>query len=289
LTEPIDGAKQVRIIEHIKEMWETVMDARKNGRSIGLVPTMGALHRGHLSLIERAAAENDVTIVSIFVNPIQFDDKQDLGAYPRDLARDAASAAAVGANAIFAPSVSEMYPDGFSAYVDMTGISEALCGRVREAHFRGVCTVVAKLFHITDPDRAYFGEKDAQQAAVIKKMAADLNFNTEIVTCPTVRDTDGLALSSRNTRLDAAERNAAPCLYRALNAGAALFRSGESDAGKITEAVRAVLEAEPRARVDYAEIVDPASFRGVPKARSGDVLALAVYIGAVRLIDNLRL
>jgi len=258
-------------------------------KSIGLVPTMGALHKGHLSLIRRSAAKNDLTIVSIFVNPIQFDDLKDLDAYPKTLDSDAKAAFEAGADVVFAPDAQAMYPEGFSTFVDMTGASEHLCGASRASHFKGVLTVVAKLLGICMPDRAYFGEKDAQQLAVVKKMAAELNIPVEVIGCPTVREEDGLAMSSRNARLSEEGRAAAQCLFRALNAAKALFKAGEQNPKVITGAMSAVISGEPLARLDYAELVDQSSFETPQTAREGDLLALAVYIGDVRLIDNMKL
>jgi len=277
------------LIKSVDDMHAYATAARARGESLGLVPTMGALHAGHLSLIERAAAENDLVTVSVFINPIQFDDPGDLAAYPKTLSSDSAAAFASGADVVFAPDATGMYPEGFSTFVDMTGLSERLCGASRASHFKGVLTVVAKLFGICVPNRAYFGEKDAQQLAVVKKMAAELNMGLEIIGCRTVREEDGLAMSSRNSRLSDEERFAARCLYRALNDANALFCSGEKDPVKITAAVIAAVEAEPLARLDYAELVDSDTFESPVTAREGDMFMLAVYIGEVRLIDNIRL
>jgi len=277
------------IISDVDEMQAYAQSARMRGETLGLVPTMGALHEGHLSLIRRAAVENDIVVVSVFVNPIQFDDPGDLAAYPKTLPADAEAAFASGADVIFAPGAREMYPEGFSTFVDMTGLSERLCGASRASHFKGVLTVVAKLFGICAPDRAYFGEKDAQQLAVVKKMAIELNMGLEIIGCPTVREEDGLAMSSRNSRLSQDERAAAGCLYRALCEADALFGAGERDPAKLTAAAIAAVGAEPLARLDYAELVDADTFDSPATARAGDLLTLAVYIGEIRLIDNMRL
>ncbi|MCL2492763.1 MAG: pantoate--beta-alanine ligase [Clostridiales bacterium] len=265
------------------------LSQRAAKQAIGLVPTMGALHEGHLSLIRRSAAENGRTVVSIFVNPIQFDDPRDFARYPQQLESDAAAAGKAGADAVYAPSPAVMYPEGFSTFVDMAGISETLCGSVREAHFRGVCTVVTKLFHAALPDRAYFGQKDAQQLAVVRKMAKELDFPVEVKGCETVREPDGLAMSSRNARLADKERIAARCLYRALCEAETLSRAGERDAARLREAMQAVIGAEPPARIEYIEIVDPVTFESLETAFPGALAALAVYIGDVRLIDNLTL
>ena len=277
------------LIHGIDEMRRRAAQARTGGQGIGLVPTMGALHEGHLSLVRRAASENGLSVVSVFVNPIQFDDPDDLVGYPGTLDEDAEAAFAAGANVVFAPSAKEMYPEGFSTYVDMTGVSERLCGASRASHFRGVLTVVSKLFGICMPDRAYFGEKDAQQLAVVKKMAAELCMNVDVVGCPTVREGDGLAMSSRNERLSPEGRVSARCLYRALSEAKSRFGAGETDTGALAAAMRAIVEMEPLSRIDYAEIVDPLSFETAPAAREGDLAALAVFIGGTRLIDNMRL
>ena len=278
----------VNIIHDIDKMTETVKSARKGGLSIGLVPTMGALHLGHLSLIRQAADECDLIVVSIFVNPIQFDDKNDFAKYPKTLDSDALVATETGADIIFAPEASDMYPEGFSTFVDMTGISDKLCGAKREAHFRGVCTVVTKLFNITLPDRAYFGQKDAQQLAVVTKMTRELSMSIKIVGCPTIREEDGLAMSSRNARLSTTERTAARCVYAALRDGAALFASGEDSYEKLYTAIRKRIEIEPIARIDYIEIVDPNSFEPADPVKEGALATVAVYFGEVRLIDNIR-
>ena len=277
------------IIHSVAKMRVYAADAAARGERIGLVPTMGALHEGHLSLIRLSAAENDITIVSIFVNPIQFDDPDDLASYPGTLAVDAAQAFGAGACVVFAPNANEMYPEGFSTYVDMTGISEQLCGVSRPSHFRGVLTVVSKLFGICMPAMAYFGEKDAQQLAVVRKMASELCMNVTIRGCPTIREDDGLAMSSRNAHLSVGERAAARCLYRALEEAGALFEAGETAVDILAAKLRSVLESEPLARIDYAEIVDPLTFMPPKTARGGDLMALAVFVGDTRLIDNRRL
>jgi len=277
------------IIHSIAEMRVRATDATARGERIGLVPTMGALHEGHLSLIRLSAAENDMTIVSVFVNPIQFDDPGDLASYPGTLADDASQAFGAGACVVFAPNANEMYPEGFSTYIDMTGISEQLCGASRFSHFRGVLTVVSKLFGICMPATAYFGEKDAQQLAVVRKMVSELCMNVTIRGCPTIREEDGLAMSSRNAHLSDEERVAARCLYRALEEAGALFGAGETAVDALAAALRSVLESEPLARVDYAEIVDPLTLTPPTAARGGDLIVLAVFIGDTRLIDNRRL
>lgn len=262
---------------------------RALGKTIGLVPTMGALHAGHRSLVARAAAECDTVAVTVFVNPLQFDDASDLAAYPRDLDGDVAQAEAAGASIVFAPGVDEMYP-GHPAppatTVHVTGVSEGFEGGSRPGHFDGVATVVAKLFALAGRCRAYFGEKDFQQLAVVRRMAADLSLPVEVVGCPTVREPDGLALSSRNVRLRPAERSAALALRRALDAGLAAIRAGAADPAAVRAAMWGELEAEPLVAPDYAEVVDAASLT-VPGVLTGELrLLVAARVGEVRLIDN---
>lgn len=259
---------------------------RREGLSVGLVPTMGYLHAGHKSLIERAARENDRVVVSDFVNPIQFGPQEDLQRYPRDLPRDRALCEQAGAALLFHPSVQEMYAPGCATAVAVRGITEGLCGKTRPAHFGGVCTVVAKLFNIVRPDRAYFGQKDAQQLLVIRRMARDLDFGVQVVGCPIIREADGLAMSSRNTYLSPAGRKAAPVLHRALEAGRALAESGEKDARRICAAVRAVLAGEPLAQPEYVEVVDAQTAAPAPTLDRPVLCAIAVRIEKTRLIDN---
>jgi pantoate--beta-alanine ligase len=257
--------------------------------SWGLVPTMGFLHAGHLALAERARAENDHVGASIFVNPTQFGPTEDLAAYPRDLARDLALLEAVGVDLVWTPSVEEVYPAGFQTYVTVEEVTKVLEGAVRPMHFRGVATVVAKLFNVFQPDRAYFGQKDAQQAVVIQRMVHDLDFPLEIVVCPTVREADGLALSSRNTYLTPEQRAAAPVLYRALCAARDARLAGEYDGERLREIMRAVLAGEPLARPDYVSAADPFTLAELGDASRGVLLSIAVRIGRARLIDNIRL
>lgn len=259
---------------------------RKEGLSIGLVPTMGYLHEGHQSLIERAVQENDRVVVSIFVNPIQFGPKEDLESYPRDLEADCALCRRTGAALVFCPEVSEMYGEGFSTYVDMDGVTAELCGKSRPIHFRGVCTVVNKLFHIVTPDRAYFGEKDAQQLAVIRHMVRDLNMSVEIVGCPIIREEDGLAKSSRNTYLSVEERRAALVLSRAIQTGKDMVAAGETDGEKILQRMRQVIQAEPLAKIDYVEMVRWDTIEVHHVVDCPVLVAIAVFIGSTRLIDN---
>ena len=274
------------ISESVQEVRNVTANWKKRGFSVGLVPTMGYLHPGHISLIERARKENDMVVVSIFVNPIQFGPNEDLDKYPRDMAHDREVCEKAGAELIFAPQPSEMYPCENLAFVDIRGLGDGLCGAKRPGHFRGVCTVVSKLFNIVLPDRAYFGEKDAQQLAIIKRMVKDLNFGTMIVSCPIVREPDGLAMSSRNLYLSPEERKAALSVSRSLSGAKELMRNGEKNAVKIRETIVAGISAEPLARIDYAEIVDSADLRPVEKIDKPVLAAVAVYFGKTRLIDN---
>lgn len=267
------------LIETVDGLRKALDTERAADRTVGLVPTMGALHEGHLSLVRRAVAECDVVAVTVFVNPLQFGPAEDLAAYPRDLEGDALLAEAAGAAYLFAPSVGEMFPGGTLTTVHVAGVSEGGEGAARPGHFDGVATVVAKLFNTAGPARAYFGEKDHQQLEVVRRMVADLSFPVDVVACPTVREADGLALSSRNAYLTAAERAAAPVLHRALRAGAALAGQGVTDPATLVAAMGEVVRAEPLATLDYAE--------AVPED-GGVRLSVAARIGTTRLIDNLR-
>ena len=259
---------------------------KKEGLSVGLVPTMGYLHEGHKSLIERAVKENDRVVVSIFVNPTQFGPTEDLESYPRDLNADSILCEEAGAALIFAPEVSEMYAEDFTTYVNTSGVTAELCGKSRPIHFRGVCTVVNKLFNIATPDRAYFGEKDAQQLAVIRRMVRDLNMNVDIVGCPIIREADGLAKSSRNTYLSPEERQAALVLSRAIKAGKAMFQSGETDGEKVLDEMKRIISEEPLARIDYVEMVKWDTIEVHHRVDGPVLVAIAVFIGKTRLIDN---
>ncbi len=270
----------------IEEVRKQVKEWRRQGLTVGLVPTMGYLHEGHRSLIDRAVAENDKVVVSDFVNPIQFGVNEDLATYPRDIEADKKLCEQAGADLIFHPEVEEMYAPDFSTYVEMQKVSEGLCGKTRPTHFRGVCTVVCKLFNIVMPDRAYFGQKDAQQMAVIRRMVRDLDMDIEIVGCPIIREKDGLAKSSRNTYLNEEERKAALVLSKAVFLGEDMMKNGERDAGIILAAMRGVIEAEPMAKIDYVEMVDADSIEPLTKAKGRVLTAVAVYIGSTRLIDN---
>lgn len=276
----------MKIAETIKEVREQVKEWKKQGLSVGLVPTMGYLHEGHKSLIDRAVAENDKVVVSVFVNPMQFGPTEDLESYPRDMDRDAALCEDAGADLIFHPEPSEMYEDDFSSFVDMNTLTGGLCGKTRPIHFRGVCTVVAKLFNIVTPDRAYFGQKDAQQLAVIRHMVSDLSYGIEIVGCPIIREEDGLAKSSRNTYLNPEERKAALILSQSLNEGKKLVEAGEKDASKIKKVITDKINTEPLAKIDYVEVVDWKTLEPVETIEGTILTAIAVYIGKTRLIDN---
>jgi pantoate--beta-alanine ligase len=268
-------------------MKEYARGARAEGRVLGLVPTMGALHEGHTALVVRARQECSRVITSVFVNPKQFGPNEDYKKYPRDLEKDAEKLAAVGVDALFAPETADIYPDGFRTYVNVEGISERLEGRSRPGHFRGVSTVVLKLFEIVLPHFAYFGRKDAQQVRIISEMVRDLNLDAEIVVCPVVREADGLALSSRNAYLSAEERKAATVLHRALVAARDELSHGARDAMQLQTAMRRILETEPLAQADYAEIVSADTFEPVVRVARPCYAVLAVFIGKTRLIDNL--
>ena len=275
----------MKIVGTVKEVREQVKEWKKQGLSVGFVPTMGYLHEGHKSLMDAARKGNDKVVVSIFVNPMQFGPTEDLATYPRDLDHDAALCESAGVDLIFHPEAEEMYEKDFCSFVDMTGLTEGLCGKTRPIHFRGVCTVVNKLFNIVTPDHAYFGQKDGQQLAVIKRMVRDLNMDIEIVGCPIVREEDGLAKSSRNTYLSSEERKAALILSKTVALGKELAKT-EKDANKVVEAMKKNIETEPLAKIDYVEAVDALSKSPVEKMEGTCMLAMAVYIGKTRLIDN---
>ena len=275
----------MKIVGTVKEVREQVKEWKKQGLSVGFVPTMGYLHEGHKSLMDAARKGNDKVVVSIFVNAMQFGPTEDLATYPRDLDHDAALCESAGVDLIFHPEAEEMYEKDFCSFVDMTGLTEGLCGKTRPIHFRGVCTVVNKLFNIVTPDHAYFGQKDGQQLAVIKRMVRDLNMDIEIVGCPIVREEDGLAKSSRNTYLSSEERKAALILSKTVALGKELAKT-EKDANKVVEAMKKNIETEPLAKIDYVEAVDALSMAPVEKLEGTCMLAMAVYIGKTRLIDN---
>ena len=274
----------MQVTKTVEETRKQIKQWKKEGKTIGLVPTMGFLHEGHASLIRKCREQNDIVVVSDFVNPTQFGPNEDLEAYPRDFERDSKLCESHGADLIFAPSPEDMYHDPH-AFVSIDTLSETLCGKTRPIHFKGVCTVVTKLFHIVAPDRAYFGEKDAQQLAIIRKMVKDLNFDIEIVGCPIVREEDGLAKSSRNTYLNDKERQAALCLSRAVKTGKEVIYTG-ADAKEVLNPMKAIIEAEPLARIDYVMMVDALTMQPIEKADRDVLVAMAVYIGKTRLIDN---
>lgn len=276
----------MKVVKTVKEVREIVSAWRKEGLTVGLVPTMGYLHEGHQSLIIKSAEQNDRTVVSVFVNPIQFGPNEDLEAYPRDLNRDIKKVEEAGGDLIFNPEPEEMYPGHFTSFIDTTETTELLCGAVRPTHFRGVCTVVGKLFNIVCPDRAYFGQKDAQQLATIRRFVRDLNFPVETVACPIVREDDGLAKSSRNTYLNAEERQAALILSKSLKKGQEAIEAGERDAQTVIGIITESLKSEPLARIDYVEVVDFENIQRTPKIEGEVLVAIAVYIGKTRLIDN---
>lgn len=276
----------MQIVKTIEELRPIIKDWRKEGLSVGLVPTMGYLHEGHKSLIVKAVSENDKVVVSDFVNPTQFGENEDLSSYPRDIDRDATLCEAAGASLIFHPEPEEMYAPDNCTFVDMNKLTKGLCGKTRPSHFSGVCTVVSKLFHIVTPDQAYFGEKDAQQLAVIRRMVRDMNFDIKIVGCPIVREEDGLAMSSRNTYLNQEERQAALILHKSLTLGENMIKAGERDAIKVKNAIIKNIETEPLAQIDYVEVVDAETLEPVESIENSILVATAVYIGKTRLIDN---
>lgn len=276
----------MNIATTVEQAKQTVRQWKAEGLTVGLVPTMGYLHEGHESLIKRAVAECDRVMVSVFLNPIQFAPNEDLTTYPRDFDADTVLIENAGADLVFHPEPSELYAPDACTFVNVEGITSELCGKTRPTHFRGVCTVVSKLMNISQADRAYFGQKDAQQLAVVRRMVRDLNMNVEVIGCPIVREEDGLAKSSRNTYLSPAEREAALVLSRAVREGQRLMKEGERDAKTILSAMRAIIEAEPLARIDYVEMVSWDGIKPVDVATSSVLVAMAVYIGKTRLIDN---
>ena len=275
----------MKIVSTVDDVRKQIKEWKMQGQSVGFVPTMGYLHEGHKSLVDCARKENDRVVVSIFVNPMQFGPAEDLADYPRDLEHDTKICESAGTDLIFHPEPEEMYDGDFCSFVDMSVLTEGLCGKTRPVHFRGVCTVVTKLFNIVTPDRAYFGQKDGQQLAVIRRMVRDLNMDICIVGCPIVREEDGLAKSSRNTYLSPEERKAALVLSQAVRLGAELAKT-EKDAKKVVLAMKYKIQTEPLARIDYVEAVDALSMQPVKTLEGGCMLAMAVYIGKTRLIDN---
>ena len=277
----------VEVIRTVSQMQDMADQLRQGGHHIGLVPTMGYLHEGHLSLVTRALQEANRVVVSIFVNPIQFGPKEDLAAYPRDLDRDLKLISDAGAHLAYVPDVSEMYPDGFATYVNVEGLTDNLCGSSRPGHFRGVTTVVAKLFTATKPHLAVFGQKDAQQVLVIQRMVRDLNLDVDVIVAPTVREADGLAKSSRNVYLTPEARKEAPVLYRALQMGKALIEEGARDPHQVLGAMRQLITEAPHAQIDYVEAVDMDRLAPLSVLSGRVLLAVAVYFGKARLIDNI--
>ena len=276
----------MKIIHHISEMQNWSEARRREGKRIAFVPTMGFLHEGHLSLVREGKKRSDVVVVSIFVNPIQFNQQTDFATYPRSLEKDQRMLEEVGTDILFYPEAQEMYPEGFQTAVEVDKVSQPLCGAFRPGHFRGVATVVAKLFNITKPHVALFGEKDFQQCVVIKRMVKDLNFDLEILAMPTIREPDGLAMSSRNTRLSPTERQTSLCLVRALNKAQELVTQGERQAAPLLRAVRETIDREGGVRIEYASLCHPETLEEVTEVSGPTLLALAAWVGDVRLIDN---
>jgi pantoate--beta-alanine ligase len=279
----------MQIITAIMGMRPLADTLRREGKRIGFVPTMGFLHEGHLSLMRRARQENDIVVASIFVNPTQFGPKEDLDRYPRDAEGDRAKCVTAGVDILFMPTASEIYPEKPSVFVTVEGISDILEGAIRPGHFRGVATVVAKLFNIVKPHKAYFGQKDFQQCTVIKRMVIGLDLDVEVIVLPTVRETDGLAMSSRNSYLDPGQRQKATCLFRALTAGEELITNGVREPEKIRQKMRAILVQEKGVEIDYIEVADPDRLAPLERLEGRMVLLLAVRLGGIRLIDNLLL
>lgn len=279
----------MQVVKTKTQLRAALQPHRREGRSVGFVPTMGYLHDGHLALVQRARRENDVVAVSIFVNPTQFGPNEDLAAYPRDLERDLALLEQAGTDIVFCPAVEELYPPGYMTYVHIEGaITGTLCGRSRPGHFRGVATIVSKLFHLVMPRRAYFGQKDAQQVAVIQQMVRDLDFDLEVVPCATVREADGLALSSRNTFLTAAQRARAPMIHQALQDARSTIAAGERRAVKVVERIKDRLAAMDDSTIDYVSIVDARTLVDLDTVGGEVLIAVAIRVGRTRLIDNIR-
>lgn len=277
----------MRVIETISDMKAVIRSQRRAGKSIGFVPTMGYLHEGHMSLARRSIQENEFTVMSIFVNPTQFGPREDFSKYPRDMARDCRMAEETGVDLIFAPTADEMYPAGYKTYVNVEGITEILCGASRPGHFRGVTTVVAKLFNIVEPDKAYFGQKDAQQAIVIQKMVRDLAMGVDVITCPIVREPDGLAMSSRNVYLSPEQRKAAVILSKSLFEADEMVKNGETAREKVLAYIKERIQTEVLADIDYIEAVDAVTLECGDRFQGKTLIALAVRFGATRLIDNI--
>ena len=282
----LEEGRTMKIAYTVEDVKSQVRQWKKEGLTVGLVPTMGYLHEGHESLIKRAVAENDRVVVSVFLNPTQFAPNEDLASYPRDFEADTKLCEGAGAALVFHPEPSEMYAEDACTFVDMTAVTKELCGKSRPIHFRGVCTVVNKLMNISMADRAYFGQKDAQQLAVIRRMVRDLNMNVEVVGCPIIREADGLAKSSRNTYLSEEERKAGLVLSQAVKLGQKLVAEGERSAAAVTGAMSELISAEPLAKIDYVSMVSWDSIEPVETIEGPVLVAMAVYIGKTRLIDN---
>jgi len=279
----------VKIITSISEMKQHMTEIKRNGKTVGFIPTMGFLHEGHISLANRAVSENDFTVLSIFVNPTQFGLGEDLDRYPRDFAHDCSLSETAGVDVLFAPTVSDMYPNEYSTFVEVEKISSVLCGASRAGHFKGVATVVNKLFHICLPDRAYFGQKDYQQVQVIRRMVSDLNMDITIVSCPIVREQDGLAMSSRNTYLSTEERKQALILHQSLAFAQELVGTGERNAVKLIGEITTLIQTSPLADIEYVAVADVNTLKAVESIQGKVLLALAVRFGKTRLIDNIVL
>jgi pantoate--beta-alanine ligase len=278
--------RTIQIVRTVAETRVVLRELRAHGRTVGLVPTMGALHEGHLSLVRTARATSDAVVVSIFVNPTQFGPSEDFAKYPRTFEADVAALEREGVDLVFAPTAEEMYPAGATAFVEVAGVSGRLDGASRPGHFRGVATVVAKLFNIIEPDKAFFGQKDAAQVAVLRKMVRDLNFGLELVVCPIVREPDGLAMSSRNQYLSPEEHRRALVLSRALREVERLAAAGVTESSKLIAATEAVLAEEPEVRVDYCRVVSADTLEDVSDVSGGALVAIAAFVGTTRLIDN---
>lgn len=277
------------IIENVSEMQRYAKELRQEGKTIGFVPTMGALHQGHLSLMERARGESDHVVASLFVNPTQFGPKEDYKLYPRDLKGDTEKAASAGADVLFTPPSTAIYPEDYRTFVEVEGLSNVLCGKTRPGHFRGVTTVVLKLFNIVRPHRAFFGQKDYQQTVIIKRMVEDLNLDVDVIVMPTVREADGLVMSSRNQYLNQEERKTATILYRSLLEVHRLFDKGERSAERLKDTILRTFEGEPSAQLEYIAIVHPKTLQEEKDVQKGTVIAIAALIGKTRLIDNVIL
>lgn len=277
----------MKVIAKISEIRATIEEQKASGKSVGFVPTMGFLHQGHLSLVKESLIQSDCSVVSIFINPAQFGPQEDFQKYPRDMGRDSALLDELGVDFLFVPDKNEMYPEGFRTYVEVTGLQDDFEGRSRPGHFRGVCTVVLKLLEIVKPDVAFFGQKDAQQAAVIKRMVRDLNLDLDIQVLPIIREKDGLALSSRNIYLTPEQRKAATCLIKSLREAGRLIENGERDPGIIRNRMERVFDSEPLADLDYIAIVDLDNFQPLATIGSETLIAIAAKIGTTRLIDNM--